>query len=214
MHSVKNEDILSFDLYVLCYTRARWTIEGYFFEDGSPHAKKLSHHILDVTKKHIRELLGKAVVDLRRDFLWEKYMYMESKNHEEAADDIFKEVLEMRSISSLMSVAELDPRLKELLINEANDLAIRWLDAFSSMVAHPVFSHYQCFHTPIEGGHSTVYLVYFNEENLFLMLELDVNAKFKSGTTIGRSRNKVAEESQKVVEKFAKWFLLWIWNNS
>jgi len=212
IHSGRNQDIISLDLYVLCLTRACWKIEGYFFEDESPHAKKLSQHILDVSKKHILELLDKAVVDLRRDLLWEKYTTMESKSHNGATDDISSEILEMRSISSLVSVAELDPHLMNLLINDANDLDINWLDAFSSMVKGPVFSHYQCFHTPIDDGYSLVYLVYFIEENLFLMLELDTNARFKSGTMIGRNRKDVegeslSEKAQNVVQMFATWSL-------
>lgn len=219
IHSAGNQDALSLDLYVLCLTRACWEIEGYFFEDGSPHAKKLSQHVLDVSKKYILRLLDKAIVDLRRDLLWEKFTTMESKSHDGASDDIFRELLEMRSILSLVSVAELDPHLMELLINDSNDLDINWLDAFASMVKDPVYSHYQCFHTSIEAGNSLVYLVYFIEENLFLMLELDTNARFKSGTTIGRSREDVTGESlnenaQKVVQMFATWSLFWIWNNS
>jgi len=181
--------------------------------------KKLSQHVLDVSKKYILRLLDKAIVDLRRDLLWEKFTTMESKSHDGASDDIFRELLEMRSILSLVSVAELDPHLMELLINDSNDLDINWLDAFASMVKDPVYSHYQCFHTSIEAGNSLVYLVYFIEENLFLMLELDTNARFKSGTTIGRSREDVTGESlnenaQKVVQMFATWSLFWIWNNT
>jgi len=216
MHSGGNQDEISFDMYVLCFTRARWTTEGWFFENGSPHAKRMSQYILDISRNHIWNLLGKAVINFRRDLLWKKYTRMESKTHEEAADKIYREVLEMRSISPLSSIAALDPRLTELLIDEENDLDIKWLDAFSSMVTNPFFSCYQCFHMPIDGVHLSVYLVYFKEEDLFLMLELDAKAKFKSGTIMGRSEKKVAEDSRvgRLVEEFANFLLLWIFNNS
>ena len=61
-----DEKVTTFLLSIIVFTNGR-QLEDYFFEEGNPYAKKITHHIFDVTKMTILNILKKASIDYRRD---------------------------------------------------------------------------------------------------------------------------------------------------
>ena len=184
------------------------------FDGVSPYAKRLSEHIICCTETYILELFRKAIVDLHRDMLWDELSNaccgkLSSTSVLPKKDKL----LELRTMSNLVSVSKLDPRFMELMINEASDLNVDWSRAFTAIVGAKIFSN----HYEMKSQDSVIHLFYFQKENLFLIMELNSNGTIESGTILGRSgvnEDIFLISAQIIVQNLAAWFLLWIYDNT
>jgi len=194
------------------------TLERYIFEEGSPFAKKLSDHILDIAEERIYDLIETASADINRDRLWSKFaVAYKPKDKRSSTICSLEEVKELISLSYVKPLEELDPRLMEMLTNEVDELELHLLDLIQVIIDDSRFHHYYLFEAQDDGN--STYLFYMDHVNAFLMLELDKSDGLGACTFIGRNGAKVEEESinssfKEVVESVATLALSWMWDSS
>ena len=173
-------------------------------------SSELVLHTIDI---HVQKIINKAVIDLRYSILWNKYSLC---CHVRKCNDAVKEILEMCSLSRIMSIQNEYPQLDQILSDEGKQLNLNWEDILSSIQQNSYFSRGSCFKYR-DHSEQTLFLFYFKEENIFLLFELKSNEQLRSSIISRRgdvnTDDIVSIRNAKIIQKFTNWVLCWIWNS-
>eukprot|EP01083_Nonionella_stella_P196178 722027_1 len=217
----RTDESVDLDLFVLCCTRGE-TLEKVVFEDGSPLAKILSSHLLDIAVSTIRGLFKVAADDLNREHLWKKVgksdrgltRAKEDKRHMECSREEMNDLLKLSIQHPLSS---LDPRLAEVSVDEVRELNLKTSDLMEYFTQDPCVHHY--FVLDASEGRDKAYLFYMDKQQIFLHVAIDNVERLVSSKFVGRQRsfdqtNAAKPNYLEAAERFAVATLSWIWDST
>lgn len=207
---------MSFGIFVLCCTRGT-TLERHIFEDGSPFALKLSDQLLNIAEDTFHALCETASADMNRDTLWGKYSSVLKPIDKMGCSTIcsLDELKDLQSLSFVMELSDLDPRLMEIMALEEVELEVP--DLLKVIYGYERFHHYYLFDG--QDGKKRTYLIYTDKINIFVLIELDENYVIVTFRLIGRCGTKVDTDILKtsfneMTEVICTLVLGWIWENA
>lgn len=192
------------DVFALCVTKGRY-VDGFITKEGSPYAEKILDVVLHSVMNTIQEQIESASKAVRKIQLWESFgkgLVVE--------DALIDGIAELRAISHHLDLVSIDPRLKDLLCDESNELRVSWRRVLMDMTQSPSFSN--CT-TVITDDTSSTYLVNFKEE-MFVEFVLDQHENIQEARILTRGRAEEAAAVKIVVEKLTTFVLSWIWSDS
>ncbi|KAL9182622.1 hypothetical protein ACHAXT_013274 [Thalassiosira profunda] len=191
------------DVFVLCVAKGE-NVNGYITNGDSPIAEKISDVVLYSAMSAVQDLIEKAAEHIRKDSLW-KMFGSRYTSPLPLGSALIDNAGELRSFSFQLEVISVDSRL-ELLLSDETELNLSWRDVLAAITRSPSFSHCITF----DQGQRSQYLVYCNEEDMFLCFTLDPlhkvqNAKVMSREPVAYDESSTAIESvavRGVVQKF------------
>lgn len=193
------------DVFALCVTKGRY-VDGFITKEGSPYAEKILDVVLYSVMTHVQELVESASKAIHKTQLWESF-----GRGLVFADALVDGIAELRAISHHLDLVSIDPRLKDLLWDESNELRVSWQRVLIDMTQSPSFSN--CT-TVITEETSSTYLVNFKEEDMFVEFILDQHENIQEARILTRGGTEEVTTVKIVVEKITKFVLSKIWCDS
>uniref|UniRef100_A0A7S4RDC3 Uncharacterized protein n=1 Tax=Ditylum brightwellii TaxID=49249 RepID=A0A7S4RDC3_9STRA len=197
--------IFAFEFFVLCRTEGE-SMDSFIHNGSSPYIQTISEKIMWVAETSMKDIIRSAAVNLRRDCLWEGFSHSNQSKCLIPIDSLH----EMCQMSHTLSISGLSPQLSELLFDRMDKLEILWSNVLLAMKRDPVFSLSASFD-------DRVYLFYFKQEDLFLMIELNSSKGVEEIQILTRenpSENKLFTNScNSIIDVITNWILHWLWNS-
>jgi len=193
------------DVFALCVTKGLY-VDGFITKEGSPYAEKILDVVLHSVMTHVQELVESASKAIHKTQLWESF-----GRGLVFADALIDGIAELRAISHHLDLVSIDPRLKDLLWDESNELRVSWKRVLIDMTQSPSFSN--CT-TVITEDTSSTYLVNFKEEDLFVEFILDQHENIQEARILTRGGTEEVNTVKIVVEKITTFVLSLIWCDS
>lgn len=201
------------DVFVLCVTKGKY-IDGYIIKDGSPYAERILDVVLYSAMTTVQELVEVAAKTIRKLQIWGSFGqdYSRPLMLEESLID---NINELRTISHRLDLVVIDPRLKDILWDESNQLGLSWRCVLTDMTRSPSFPH--C--TTFDAEETLNYLVYCKEEDVFIELVLDRLERVQEARILTRepftydSDTKEVNAVRSAAFKFTKFVLKWLWSD-
>jgi len=154
---------------------------------------------------------------MNRDTLWGKYSAVFKPTDKRGCSTICSlgELKHLQSLSFVMELSDLDPRLMEIMALEEVELEVP--DLLKVIYSNERFHHYYFFDG--QDGKKTTYLIYTDKLNVFVMIELDEDYVIVTFRLIGRCGTKVDTDILKasfneMTEVIGTLVLGWIWENA
>ncbi len=205
------------DLYVLCCTRGS-VLEKAIFVDGSPYAKMLSTHILDIAMTTIKRLLKESADNIDRDAIWRKCsinaksLPRDGKKQKQIS---FSEIEELFALCTVKQLLELDPRMSEVFVIEVRDLGLRISEFIKILQINSHFQNY--FEIDAAEEEKRTFLFYIEEQNVFLYLEATdedlLSCKFIEHQRISEQSDASKSRLTESLELFVSTALSWIFDS-
>lgn len=193
------------DVFALCVTKGRY-VDGFITKEGSPYAEKILDVVLHSVMTHVQELVESASKAIHNTQLWESF-----GRGLVFADALIDGIAELRAISHHLDLVSIDPRLKDLLWDESNELRVSWTNVLMDMTKSPSFSN--CT-TVMTEDMSLTYLVNFKEEDMFVEFILDQHGNIQEARILTRGGTEEVTTVKIVVEKITTFVLSLIWCDS
>ncbi len=201
------------DVFVLCVTKGKY-VDGYITKDGSPYAERILDVVLYTAMTTVQELVEVAAKTIRKLQIWGSFGqdYSRPLMLEESLID---NINELRTISHHLDLVVIDPRLKDLLWDESNQLGLSWRCVLTDMTRSPSFPH--C--TTFDAEETLNYLVYCKEEDVFIELVLDRLERVQEARILTRepltydSDTQEANAVRSAAIKFTTFVLKWLWSD-
>ena len=148
----------AFDVFILTETKGQ-RLDLYVGKEGSPCAEQLSHVILFSTMSMVQDLLRRAALCQRKQYLW-RVLGEDYSPSSMCVND----VLEMITTSQKLELNTIDEHIKSFFCEESTELQIVWVDLFSQIHLSSPFTHCITF----SSNGSTHYVVYVNSQDFFM----------------------------------------------
>jgi hypothetical protein len=193
------------DVFALCVTKGRY-VDGFITKEGSPYAEKILDVVLHSVMTRVQELVESASKAIHKNQLWESF-----GRGLVVADALIDGIAELRAISHHLDLVSIDPRLKDLLWDESNELRVSWRRVLMDMTQSPSFSN--CT-TIITEDTSLTYLVNFKEEDVFVEFVIGQHENIQEAWILTRGGTEETTAVKIAVEKLTNKLMNWIWCDS
>lgn len=110
----------AFDVFALCVTKGRY-VDGFITKEGSPYAEKILDVVLHSVMTNVQELVKSASKAIHKMQLWDSF-----GNGLIVTGALIDGIAELRALTRHLDLVSLDPRLKDLLWDELNELRVSW----------------------------------------------------------------------------------------
>ena len=196
-------------VFVLCATKGKY-VDGYITRDGSPYAERILDVVLYSTMATVQELVEVASKTIRKLQIWDSF----GKDYPHALmlkESLIDSITELRTTSHSLDLVVIDPRLKDLLWDESSELGLSWRCVLTDMTRSPLFPH--C--TTFDGEETLHYLIYCNEDDVFLEFILDRHGSIQEARILTREDSETNEAFvvRSAADKFTKFVLMWMWSD-
>jgi len=198
------EDAL--DVFVLTSTKGQF-IDGYMTKEGSPIVERVLNVIIYSAMSAVQDMIEKSAKDIRKRCLWQQFSEKNNQPNTLQATTLVDNITELRASSFHLDLTVVDERLKTLLYDESNELDISWRGIFNTIDRSSPFTH--CI--TLNEGEASTYLIYSQEDNLFLDLSFDLRGKVKVAQLLSQC-SMSAHAAKHVVDKFTMFVLKSIWD--
>eukprot|EP00580_Thalassiosira_gravida_P005793 CAMPEP_0201655986 /NCGR_PEP_ID=MMETSP0493-20130528/46294_1 /ASSEMBLY_ACC=CAM_ASM_000838 /TAXON_ID=420259 /ORGANISM="Thalassiosira gravida, Strain GMp14c1" /LENGTH=712 /DNA_ID=CAMNT_0048132589 /DNA_START=432 /DNA_END=2570 /DNA_ORIENTATION=- len=203
------------DVFVLCMTKGK-CVDAYITKEGSRYAERISDVVIYSAMTTTQEIITNAAKGIRKRHLWQIFGDDYSPPLAMGAN-LMGCITELRTFSYQLDLLLVNPRLKTLLYDELNDLQLLWRDLLNAITRSSSFSHSIIY----EESEDSNYLVFCNEEDMFLDFVLDQRGRVREAKILVREQFTYHEYSNatesvtvtRAVQKFTMFLLQWMWTD-